>query len=92
MPSKKRRIPMTIHAKTLRHYPPLTRELVRDISIIEHRLRRIKSRLEFYTQIERENNAWNKRQEHFKTNGKIDPISLDWPEQSMLSKISKERI
>ena len=76
--------------RTIRKLPPATRQLARDISKIETYARRIKKRIEIFAELERENIAWNNRQEHFKSNGKVDPIGLDWPEQSALAKLGQD--
>ena len=76
-------------SKTLRRMPPVTRKLAKELNIAERSIIRIGKLVTAISEIEREANAWNKRQEHYKVKQSIDPIN--WPEDSMLAKITKGR-
>lgn len=93
-------------SKTIRRMPPLTRKLARtmnqaELAIRKYRqqmltvfsemaIRKLNKLVPDIQSIESEVIAWNKRQEHFKSNNKVDHLEL-WPDDSMLAKVSKER-
>lgn len=73
--------------KTIRRLPPATRQLAKDLTKVEMYIKRIHRQIDKFAGLEREVIAWNKRQEHYRDEVKRDPLT--WPEQSILSKVSK---
>lgn len=76
--------------KTIRKMTPLARKFAKLTNDAERSIIRLNKLIPEINTIESEVIAWNKRQEHFKNHGKVDPLGI-WPEDSMLSKLSKER-
>lgn len=76
-------------SKTLRRLPPETRKIARAVNDLEKALSRINRQIEHLAQMELDNLAWLKRQEHFRDRGEVDPLTLDLMDASMLEKVSK---
>jgi len=79
-----------LNKKTLRNLPPMTRKIAIDINNLELITRHLKKQLEIISSNEREVIAWIKREQHFANQDTPDPLG-DWPQDSMLSKISKSK-
>lgn len=62
--------------KTIRRLPPLTRKLAHKLNEAELLMKAISRMIEDIRLIEIECISWEKRQEHFKNSGQIDPLAL----------------
>jgi hypothetical protein len=63
--------------RTIRNLPPEARRLSKDINAVQLAIRRIEKRMDKIAEMERENNAWRKRQEYYNSKQEHDPIFTD---------------
>jgi len=64
-------------SKTMRAMPQNTRKLAHLLNEAESTITRLQNQIPIIESLEREVIAWNKRQEHYKNAGKVDPIKFD---------------
>ena len=81
---------MKRQAKTIRKLPPESRKLAKHINNLLTTVNRINRQIDKLAEMERENQAWNKRQDSYRTRGEVDPLVIQNPMQrSILDKATK---
>lgn len=77
--------------QTMRRLPPQTRKLADALNRAEKAISQLNKMVEDMAEMERDNLAWLKRQEHYRLRNEIDPLAQhDEMKRQMLSKTGKD--